>query len=135
VKNQQVGARTKHIDVRHHHLREHYELKNFEIKYVRSEDNESDILTKNTTEKILDTHAKNIRNGTLMAWREYPKAIETVAAAWRENVKNVSDTNESWTKVRRRPTKNQSSLRKSKYSPSNTTACVTDDNGLSASTM
>ena len=29
VKNQQVGARTKHIDVRHHFIREHYEKKDF----------------------------------------------------------------------------------------------------------
>jgi hypothetical protein len=62
VKNQQVGARTKHIDVRHHFVREHHEAKNFAIKHVKSEENESDILTKNATEKILEGHAENVRN-------------------------------------------------------------------------
>ncbi len=118
VKNQQVGARTKHIDVRHHFIREHYDKKDFELKYVKSEENESDILTKNTTEKILKGHAENIRNGTVKAWREYEKTVETVAAAWRENVKNeteTEETDESWTKVCRRQTNMKSSLHKSKW--------------------
>jgi hypothetical protein len=87
VKNQQVGARTKHIDVRHRFvIREHCEAKNFAIKHVKSVENESDILTKNATEKILEGHAENIRNGTAMAWMDYENTIEIVATAWRENV-------------------------------------------------
>jgi hypothetical protein len=46
VKNQQeVGARTKHIDVRHHFINEHCEKTDFDVKHVKSEENESDILT------------------------------------------------------------------------------------------
>ena len=116
VKNQQVGARTKHIDIRHHFLREHWEKKSFYVKYVKSEDNESDILTKNTIEKILKGHAENIRNGTPMAWRDYETTIDTVnsvATAWRENVENTG-MDESWIEVCHRPTR-KSSLRKSKH--------------------
>ena len=88
------------------------------MKYVKLEENESDILTKNTTEKLLKGHAENIRNGTVKAWRQYDKTVETVAAAWRENVKNetvTEETDESWTKVCRRQTNMKSSLHKSKY--------------------
>jgi hypothetical protein len=60
VKNQQVGTRTKHIDVRCHFLREHFEKKRFNIKFVRSENNESDVLTKNAPERLLKPHAVNI---------------------------------------------------------------------------
>jgi hypothetical protein len=113
VKNQQVGARTKHIDARHHFIREHYEAKDFAIKYVKSEENESDVLTKNTTEKILEGHAENIRNGTVMAWMDYENTIEIVATAWRENVE-TQESDDSWTEVCRRPSK-KSSLRKPKH--------------------
>ena len=115
VKNQQVGARTKHIDVRHHFLREQWQI-SFLVKFVRSEDNESDILTKNTVEKILKGHAENIRNGTPMAWRDYANTIDTVnsvATAWRENVESAG-MDKSWIEVCRRPTK-KSSLRKSSH--------------------
>jgi len=49
VKNQQVSARTKHIDVRHHFVRDLYEDKRIEVRFQRSENNPSDLLTKNTT--------------------------------------------------------------------------------------
>jgi len=46
VKNQQVGPRTKHIDVRHHFIRELHEDGSLVVKYTESEDNEADITTK-----------------------------------------------------------------------------------------
>ncbi len=33
-------------------------------------------------------NAKNVRDGTLMVWRDYQKAIEYVVAAWKTNAKN-----------------------------------------------
>jgi hypothetical protein len=51
VKNQQVGAQAAHIDACHHFIQEHCEAKNFDIKRVKSEENELDILTKNATER------------------------------------------------------------------------------------
>jgi hypothetical protein len=99
VKNQQVGARTKHVDVRHHFIGEHCEKKDFDVKHVKSEENESDILTKNMTEKILKGHAENIRNGTVMAWMDCQKSVEMVATgAWRKNVE-LEESDNSWTEI------------------------------------
>ncbi len=70
-------------------------------------------MTKNTTEKILEGHAENIRNGTVMAWMDYENTIEIVATAWRENVE-IQESDDSWTEVCRRPSKKSSLLRKPK---------------------
>jgi hypothetical protein len=91
VKNQQVSARTKHIDIRWHFIRELYEKKVVTVKFVRSEDNPSDICTKNTPEKLQIKHATNMRNGTLDAhvkWESIIRNIddETVNIALREDV-------------------------------------------------
>jgi hypothetical protein len=104
VKNQQVGARTKHIDVRYHFIREHYEAKEFEMKFVQSEDNEADIFTKSTPERVLKSHALHIRNGTLKAWRDPSETVETASAAWRENLK-IDELDDAWMEVRRHVTK------------------------------
>ena len=37
AKNDQVVMRTKHIDIRHHFLRDTVEYKDMEIKYIRIE--------------------------------------------------------------------------------------------------
>ena len=50
VKNQQVGARTKHIDVRHQFIRGPLQDKTLEISFIRSENNYADIMTKNVLE-------------------------------------------------------------------------------------
>ena len=102
-------------------MREHYEKKIFEMKFVKSENNESDICTKNTPEKLLKGHAENIRNGTMRSWREYETTVETVAGVWRENVKNHESNesdkpSESWIEVcHRSRVRSKSILRKSKY--------------------
>ena len=70
VKNQQVGARTKHIDVRHNYLRAQLEEKTLQVKFVNSDNNLSDIMTNNCTEKVFTRHAENILNGTIESWRE-----------------------------------------------------------------
>jgi hypothetical protein len=79
VKNQQVGQRTKHIDVRYHFIREHYDKGEIDITYTRSENNEADIGTKNTTENLHQKHAGNIRNGTMYIrenWNDLMKEIQ-----------------------------------------------------------
>jgi hypothetical protein len=100
--------------VRYYFIREHYEWKDFDIKFVKSEDNESDILTKNCTEKSLKLHAKNVREGMMRAWSNYDSIVGTVALAWRENVE-IHESDELWTEVRPRTIRNKSSLRKSKH--------------------
>jgi hypothetical protein len=48
VKNQQVSYRTKHIDIRHHLMRDLQDRKELDVRFKRSENNSSDIMTNNT---------------------------------------------------------------------------------------
>lgn len=70
VKNRQISARTKHIDVRHHFIRDLWENGDIGVEFVRSENNPADLLTKNLAEKEFDSHAKDVMNGTLACWKE-----------------------------------------------------------------
>ena len=60
VKNSQVGICTKHIDICHHFMRDMMEYKDIDIKYIRSEENPADIMTKNTSEAYFVKHIKRI---------------------------------------------------------------------------
>ena len=46
IKNPQFHRRTKHIDVRHHFIREKYKEKCFELNYIESKRQQADIFTK-----------------------------------------------------------------------------------------
>ena len=60
--NHTSGQRTKHIDIRVHHVRGHITDGVLKIEFVKSEDNDADILTKNTTEETFIKHAdKNVK--------------------------------------------------------------------------
>ena len=65
VRNQAVGQRTKHIDIRAHWLREHYENGAFEILHTQGDHNESDIATKNTAVATHKKHSKSVRDGKM----------------------------------------------------------------------
>ena len=39
-------SRAKHIDIKHHHIRDHINLNNISVDYIRSEDNLADVFTK-----------------------------------------------------------------------------------------
>ena len=56
AKNWSTGTRTKHIDIRHHHIREMVEQGMVSIEFVKSEENESDPFTKNVSEKLFEKH-------------------------------------------------------------------------------
>jgi hypothetical protein len=73
VKNQQVSSRTKHIDIRHHFMRDLQRKKDLDVRFKRSENNSADILTKNKTRDVQDKHSKSIRKGALEIWKEYVK--------------------------------------------------------------
>lgn len=83
IENQVVGARTKHIDVRMHHIREMTSKEGDKearlvVKFVRSEDNFADIETKNVTELIHDRLVPLMREG---------KMLTLIPASDREDVK------------------------------------------------
>ena len=70
VKNQQVGPRTKHIDMRHHHIRQQVADGMLDVRFIKSEQNISDTMTKNCPEKIFQRHCQNLLNGEIESWRE-----------------------------------------------------------------
>jgi hypothetical protein len=74
VKNQQVSARTKHINVRYHYLHDLHGTKRLEVRFKRLEDNSADIMTKNIPRAIHFQYTKGIHSGTLTCWREDVKS-------------------------------------------------------------
>jgi hypothetical protein len=85
IQNQSVSGRTKHIEVRWHYLRQLYRKGELTVTYVRSDDNESDMMTKNVIEKLHSKFATKAREGNLR-----------IRTRWDEIVKNVtSDPNDA----------------------------------------
>ena len=59
--NYTTSQRTKHIDIRAHFVREFIEDGIIKVIFIRSEDNDADIFTKNTTEELFKKHStKNV---------------------------------------------------------------------------
>ena len=58
--NRTTNDRTKHIDIRTSFVKEYQEDGKIIIKFVKSEDNEADIFTKNTTIVIFQNHQKRL---------------------------------------------------------------------------
>jgi hypothetical protein len=58
--NFSVGQRTKHIDILTHFIREFIEDEILKIILIRTEDNDADIFTKNTTEELYDKHSRKM---------------------------------------------------------------------------
>lgn len=46
IKNPQISRNSKHIEVRYHFVKDHYERKDFEIEYVNTNEQIADIMTK-----------------------------------------------------------------------------------------
>jgi hypothetical protein len=90
VKNQQVSSRTKHIDIRHHFMRELQDKKAIDVRFKRSEDNSSDIMTKNATRDIHEKHTNKIINGTLDFWKEDVKQDKSVNEFHKSELPNIS---------------------------------------------
>ena len=62
VENKQVGQRTKHIDVRYHFIRQKKEEGMLHTLFCRSEDNRSDVMTKNVKVNLFQNHLPSIRS-------------------------------------------------------------------------
>jgi hypothetical protein len=56
--NYTTSQRTKHIDIRQHFVCEFIEDGILKVIFVKSEDNDADIFTKNTTDELFHKHAK-----------------------------------------------------------------------------
>ena len=59
-KNRTTSDRTNHIDIRTSFVKEYQEDGKIIIKFVKSEENEADIFTKNTTNTISQSHQKKL---------------------------------------------------------------------------
>ena len=81
VKNKQVGMRTKHIDVRAHFIRDLHG-KDLRVIYEKTDENPSDLLTKNVTEKLHEKHTAEMVSGNLKCWREDVKFGDAVEGNW-----------------------------------------------------
>ena len=77
IKNRQVGPRTKHIDIRHHFLRNMHEDKEADFRFKRSEDNLADGMTKNLSGDLFKKHKTKLRDGNTSLWREDVKEAES----------------------------------------------------------
>jgi hypothetical protein len=93
TKNQQVSVRTKHIDVRHHFLRDLLQEKKLDVRFQRSEDNSADIFTKNTPRELHETHTTKIKNGTLDCWKEDVKNDASVKIYTKDQISDTAITN------------------------------------------
>jgi hypothetical protein len=69
-KNSQVSARTKHIDVRHHFIRDLIKENKLNIKFIKTENNTADIMTKNVNKESFIKFTKELLTGNLPCWRE-----------------------------------------------------------------
>ena len=60
--NKHASRRTKHIDMKHHLVRDVSDAQKVRLAYVRSEDQHADLLTKQLDMQKFYTHAKFILN-------------------------------------------------------------------------
>ena len=60
VRNNKGGAGTRHVNVRFHFVRELHENGIIIMKFVRSENNEADIMTKNPTKEEFNKHSPKL---------------------------------------------------------------------------
>jgi hypothetical protein len=67
VQNNSVSQRTKHIDIQHRFIYELVENKEFELRHVRTEENTSDVNSKNTKLEIHKKMADHLYNGVIVA--------------------------------------------------------------------
>jgi ribonuclease HI len=58
--NKTSGERTKHIDMTYHFIREQIKNGLVEVKFVRSEENHTDLFTKNLGSEKFNYHSKSI---------------------------------------------------------------------------
>ncbi|MEM9079011.1 MAG: Ty1/Copia family ribonuclease HI, partial [Bacteroidota bacterium] len=60
AQNRNTSDRTKHVHIRANFVREYQEDGKIKIKFIRSEENDSDIFTKNTTQTVFKNHQKKL---------------------------------------------------------------------------
>jgi hypothetical protein len=113
--NEQVGGRTKHIDVKWHHIREMIKNGDLLVLYIRSDENPADILTKNTKEATFVKHAAAMKKGVLLVGNITREDVVKLEQARMVEDVRVTDvglmvccavpSRDEWTKVQRKRAK------------------------------
>ena len=86
LNNDQVGQRTKHIDIKWHHVRDMIKDGDLVVMYVRSEDNPADIMTKNTKEALYIKHVTAMKKGVLVLGQRNREDV-VVVVRWSDVVR------------------------------------------------
>jgi hypothetical protein len=107
AQNQQIGARTKHIDVKYHHVKNMLDAGELELRFVRSEHNFADLMTKNVRETIHSTLSVPLMDGTMSTAfggcdEEDVKNVVAVGLDSGVKLANPNSPNDGWTTVMRR---------------------------------
>jgi hypothetical protein len=76
VKNSQIGERTKHIDTRHHYVKQQVEKGMVEVVYINTLDNPADVMTKNVKEAIQKKLSPRIFEGILCGLTNKEDVVE-----------------------------------------------------------
>ena len=63
TRNMRISTRSKHIDVKHHMIRERYHAKEFQLCYVKTQDNLADLLTKSLVKPTFEKLAQGVMGG------------------------------------------------------------------------
>jgi hypothetical protein len=58
AENMSATARTRHVDARYHFIREMIVDNLIKVIFVKTDNNDADIFTKNTTQQVYDNHVK-----------------------------------------------------------------------------
>jgi uncharacterized protein Yka (UPF0111/DUF47 family) len=66
------------MEVRWHYLRQLYQKGEITVAYVKSDENESDMMTKNVTEKLHSKFAMNTREGNLRIRARWDEIVKIV---------------------------------------------------------
>ena len=67
-RNEHVGQMTKHVQARHHFIREHYPKYFFPL-YISTDDNEADQMTKWQLVDLYQKHSYNVQKGALYIYK------------------------------------------------------------------
>jgi len=86
-----------------HWIKEAFEKEELTADYVKCEENERDIMTKNVTEHLQERFSKRLRNGTLRIHKQWNSIVQSVDGLHRDTIgeaveqsnSNINESDES----------------------------------------
>ncbi|GKY94003.1 hypothetical protein MPSEU_000367100 [Mayamaea pseudoterrestris] len=98
--NNQVSQRTKHIDIRHRFISELVESGKLELRYIKTDENPADILSKNCKEEIHLKHADAIYDGFAASpiQEDVANHVSLVESRMTPKMTSIED-DDDWTEV------------------------------------